>query len=67
MMNPNEVARMDQAGAGMRETSEILASMARPIIAEGVPAEPAFRIALELMQTVLLQYELVEVEEGGDV
>ena len=56
-MNPEDVAKFDQAGAGFRECAAILAGMARELLPLGLAPNDAAAIALELMQTVLLHAE----------
>lgn len=65
-MNPETIAKFDQAGAGMREVATILASMAEPLIALHVPPEAAAALALELMQTMLTASTPVRNEDSDD-
>lgn len=65
-MNPEIIAKFDQAGAGMREVSGILAQMAKPLIELGVSPEAAASLSLELTQTMLAASTPVRNSDSDD-
>ena len=65
-MNPDQVAKFDQAGAGFRQCSEMLVQMAQPFIQIGLGIPEAIAVALELMQTVLMHSDAVALAAVDD-
>ena len=64
-MDPALIAKLDQAGAGLRETAEIVAAMAERFIEVGAKPNQALNHAISLLIQLLWANHPVEDLDGG--